>query len=82
MAIPNSFVDDSEHIATEASKLRAYSTISSPNKAMTILNSFVSDIFECIATEASKLGACSKNSTISSCRYLQQSDDYPEPIRQ
>ena len=82
MAIPNSFVDDSEHIATEASKLGAYSTISSPNKAMTILNSFISDIFKRIATEASKLGVCSKNSTISLRRYLQQSDDHPELIRQ
>ena len=82
MAILNSFVDDSECIATEASKLGAYLTISSPNKVMTILNSFVSDIFECIATEASKLGACSKNSTISLRRYLQQSDDHPELVRQ
>ena len=82
MAIPNSFVNDSEHIATEASKLGAYSTISSPNKAMTILNSFISDIFKCIATEASKLGVCSKNSTISLRQYLQQSDDHPELVRQ
>ncbi|EIM88986.1 histone-fold-containing protein [Stereum hirsutum FP-91666 SS1] len=36
------------------------------NKAMAILNSFVSDIFERIATEASKLAAYSKKSTISS----------------
>jgi hypothetical protein len=82
MAIPNSFVDDSERIATEASKLGVYSTISSPNKTMTILNSFVNDIFECIATEASKLGAYSQNSTISSRQYLQQSDDHPELVRQ
>jgi histone H2B len=51
MAIPNSFVNDSEHIATEAFKLGVYSTISSQNKAMSILNSFVNDIFEHIATE-------------------------------
>ncbi|KAF8482828.1 histone H2B [Russula ochroleuca] len=37
-----------------------------PDTAMSILNSFVNDIFECIATEASKLGVYSKNSTISS----------------
>ncbi|KAL0080194.1 putative histone H2B.1 protein [Phycomyces blakesleeanus] len=36
------------------------------NKAMSILNSFVNDIFERIATEASKLAAYSKRSTISS----------------
>lgn len=36
------------------------------NKAMAILNSFVSDIFERIATEASKLASYSKKSTISS----------------
>ncbi|KAG5455858.1 MAG: histone-fold-containing protein, partial [Olpidium bornovanus] len=36
------------------------------NKAMSILNSFVNDIFERIAAEASKLAAYSKRSTISS----------------
>ncbi|KAI8374705.1 histone H2B [Radiomyces spectabilis] len=36
------------------------------NKAMSILNSFVNDIFERIATEASKLATYNKRSTISS----------------
>ena len=36
------------------------------NKAMSILNSFVNDIFERIAAEASKLAAYNKRSTISS----------------
>ncbi|KDQ09091.1 hypothetical protein BOTBODRAFT_37329 [Botryobasidium botryosum FD-172 SS1] len=36
------------------------------NKAMSILNSFVNDIFERIAAEASKLASYSKKSTISS----------------
>jgi len=36
------------------------------NKAMSILNSFVNDIFERIAGEASKLAAYNKKSTISS----------------
>ncbi|KAF9996959.1 histone H2B [Entomortierella chlamydospora] len=36
------------------------------NKAMSILNSFVNDIFERIAGEASKLAAYNKRSTISS----------------
>ncbi|EIW70252.1 hypothetical protein TREMEDRAFT_43835 [Tremella mesenterica DSM 1558] len=36
------------------------------NKAMAILNSFVSDIFERIASEASKLASYNKKSTISS----------------
>ncbi|KAJ3417321.1 histone H2B [Chytridiales sp. JEL 0842] len=36
------------------------------NKAMSIMNSFVNDIFERIATEASKLAAYNKRSTISS----------------
>ncbi|KAG5457665.1 MAG: histone H2B [Olpidium bornovanus] len=36
------------------------------NKAMSILNSFVNDIFERIAAEASKLAAYSRRSTISS----------------
>jgi len=36
------------------------------NKAMSILNSFVNDIFERIAGEASKLASYSKKSTISS----------------
>ncbi|KAJ9069292.1 Histone H2B type 1-A [Entomophthora muscae] len=36
------------------------------SKAMSILNSFVSDIFERIAGEASKLAAYNKRSTISS----------------
>ncbi|KAF2862143.1 histone-fold-containing protein [Piedraia hortae CBS 480.64] len=35
-------------------------------RAMSILNSFVNDIFERIATEASKLAAYNKKSTISS----------------
>ncbi|RKO89260.1 histone-fold-containing protein, partial [Blyttiomyces helicus] len=36
------------------------------NKAMSIMNSFVNDIFERIAGEASKLASYSKRSTISS----------------
>ncbi|KAJ1892146.1 histone H2B, partial [Kickxella alabastrina] len=36
------------------------------NKAMSIMNSFVNDIFERIATEASKLAAYNKKSTITS----------------
>ncbi|KAJ2718002.1 histone H2B, partial [Coemansia sp. Benny D115] len=36
------------------------------NKAMSIMNSFVNDIFERIASEASKLAAYNKKSTISS----------------
>jgi histone H2B len=36
------------------------------NKAMSIMNSFVNDIFERIAGEASKLAAYNKRSTISS----------------
>ena len=36
------------------------------NKAMSIMNSFVNDIFERIANEASKLAAYNKRSTISS----------------
>lgn len=36
------------------------------NKAMSIMNSFVNDIFERIATEASKLAGYNKRSTISS----------------
>src|SRR5271168_4784515 len=36
------------------------------NKAMSILNSFVNDIFERVAGEASKLAAYNKKSTISS----------------
>ena len=36
------------------------------NKAMSIMNSFVNDIFERIATEASKLASYNKRSTISS----------------
>ncbi|XP_029191967.2 histone H2B.3-like [Acropora palmata] len=36
------------------------------SKAMSIMNSFVNDIFERIATEASKLSAYSKKSTLSS----------------
>ncbi|WVO21792.1 histone H2B [Cryptococcus decagattii] len=36
------------------------------NRAMSILNSFVSDIFERIATEASKLASYNHRSTISS----------------
>ncbi len=35
-------------------------------KAMSIMNSFVNDIFERVATEASKLAAYNKKSTISS----------------
>merc|ERR1712098_708928 len=42
------------------------------NRAMSILNSFVNDIFERVATEASKLAAYNKKSTISS-RELQPS---------
>ncbi len=36
------------------------------NKAMSIMNSFVNDIFERVATEASKLAGYNKRSTISS----------------
>ncbi|KAI8804327.1 histone-fold-containing protein [Cladochytrium replicatum] len=36
------------------------------NKAMSIMNSFVNDIFERIASEASKLAAINKRSTIQS----------------
>ncbi|KAK9460070.1 histone-fold-containing protein [Lipomyces oligophaga] len=36
------------------------------NRAMSILNSFVNDIFERVATEASKLALYNKKSTISS----------------
>jgi histone H2B len=36
------------------------------NKAMAIMNSFVSDIFERIASEASKLAAYNKRTTLSS----------------
>lgn len=36
------------------------------NKAMSILNSFVNDIFERVAGEASKLASYNKKSTISS----------------
>jgi len=36
------------------------------NRAMSILNSFVNDIFERVATEASKLAVYNKKSTISS----------------
>merc|ERR1712107_890476 len=36
------------------------------SKAMSILNSFVKDLFERIATEASKLAHCNKRSTITS----------------
>ncbi|CAG8547120.1 7303_t:CDS:1 [Ambispora gerdemannii] len=36
------------------------------NKAMSIMNSFVNDVFERIATEASKLAVYNKKSTISS----------------
>ena len=43
-------------------------------RAMSILNSFVNDIFERVATEASKLAAYNKKSTISS-REIQTSYD-------
>jgi len=36
------------------------------NRAMSIMNSFVNDLFERIATEASKLAAYNKKSTVSS----------------
>jgi len=36
------------------------------NKAMSIMNSFINDVFERISAEASKLAAYSKRSTISS----------------
>jgi histone H2B len=45
------------------------------NRAMSILNSFVNDIFERVATEASKLAAYNKKSTISS-REIQTSYVY------
>ena len=48
------------------------------NRAMSILNSFVNDIFERVATEASKLAAYNKKSTISS-REIQTS--YVVPIQ-
>jgi histone H2B len=47
------------------------------NRAMSILNSFVNDIFERVATEASKLAAYNKKSTISS-REIQTS--YVSPV--
>jgi hypothetical protein len=43
---------------------------------MSILNSFVNDIFERVATEASKLAAYNKKSTISS-REIQTSYVFP-----
>jgi histone H3/H4 len=48
------------------------------NRAMSILNSFVNDIFERVATEASKLAAYNKKSTISS-REIQTSYAPPDP---
>lgn len=48
------------------------------NRAMSILNSFVNDIFERVATEASKLAAYNKKSTISS-REIQTSYVFPIP---
>jgi len=49
-------------------------------KHLTILNSFVNDIFERITTEASKLATYSKKSTISSHEI--QTSDHPEQLRQ
>jgi hypothetical protein len=48
------------------------------NRAMSILNSFVNDIFERVATEASKLAAYNKKSTISS-REIQTSYVFCDP---
>ena len=49
-------------------------------KHLTILNSFVNDIFERITTEASKLAAYSKKSMISSHEI--QTSDHPEQLHQ
>jgi histone H2B len=49
------------------------------NRAMSILNSFVNDIFERVATEASKLAAYNKKSTISS-REIQTSYVKPNSV--
>ena len=49
------------------------------NRAMSILNSFVNDIFERVATEASKLAAYNKKSTISS-REIQTSYVLPHSL--
>ena len=46
------------------------------NKAMSIMNSFVNDIFERIATEASKLASYNKRSTISSREIQVGLDDF------
>lgn len=43
---------------------QVHPSIGISNKAMSIMNSFVNDIFERIATEASKLSAYTKRSTI------------------
>ncbi|PFH55263.1 hypothetical protein XA68_10232 [Ophiocordyceps unilateralis] len=51
------------------------------NRAMSILNSFVNDIFERVATEASKLAAYNKKSTISS-REIQTSVRLILPVLQ
>lgn len=52
---------------------------------MSILNSFVNDIFERVATEASKLAAYNKKSTISSreiqTSYVTSSDTSPQCSR-
>lgn len=52
------------HVATVLKQVHPDTGIS--NRAMSILNSFVNDIFERVATEASKLAAYNKKSTISS----------------
>ncbi|KAF5130504.1 Histone H2B [Metarhizium anisopliae] len=52
------------HFATVLKQVHPDTGIS--NRAMSILNSFVNDIFERVATEASKLAAYNKKSTISS----------------
>ena len=44
------------------------------SKAMSIMNSFVNDIFERIAAKASRLAHYNKRSTITSAKYKQQSD--------
>jgi histone H3/H4 len=51
------------------------------NRAMSILNSFVNDIFERVATEASKLAAYNKKSTISS-REIQTSYVFSHHFKQ
>ncbi|KAG4433179.1 histone H2B [Cadophora sp. M221] len=54
------------NITTSRSNGQVHPDTGISNRAMSILNSFVNDIFERVATEASKLAAYNKKSTISS----------------